>query len=337
MADISVWIEAPLSDRHLERLRAVSSELQINVHPLREEEPPPEALLAESEVLSSLDFLPDPEDAPNLKWVHFLSSGIDQHLDHPLLHTDVQVTTSSGVSAPQMAEAALAYSLALSRRLPRLLADKAKKLWPDDRLERYQPGQLRTSTVGIVGYGGIGREAARLFHVFGATILATKRDLKQLEHQGYIPAGLGDPYAELPKRLYPPEALASMASLCDFLLIAVPLTDRTRGVINKEIFAALKPSAFLIDISRGGVTNHGDLISALNQNQIAGAALDVYPVEPLPESSPLWEMPNVILSPHIAGYSKAYYERASALLAENLKRYISGQPLLNRFDPQRGY
>jgi phosphoglycerate dehydrogenase-like enzyme len=307
------------------------------VHPVREDDPPPEELLAEVEILSSLDYLPEPEDVPHLKWIHFLSAGIDQHLDHPLLHTEVKVTTSSGISAPQVAEAALAYSLALARRLPKLFADKGAKLWPEDRLARYQPQELRESTVGVVGYGSIGREVARLFHSLGATILATKRDLKQLEDQGFIREGVGDPYAELPERLYPPEALASMASLCDFLVITLPLTNRTRGMINKEILAALKPSTFVIDVSRGGVTNHGHLLSALNERQIRGAALDVFPVEPLPESSPLWELPNVIISPHIAGFSKTYYEHASALLAENLKRYVSDQPLLNRFDPERGY
>jgi phosphoglycerate dehydrogenase-like enzyme len=103
------------------------------------------------------------------------------------------------------------------------------------------------------------------------------------------------------------------------------------------VFKTLKPGAFLIDVSRGGVVDHGALIEALMEKRLGGAALDVYPVEPLPESSPLWEMPNVILSPHIAGASGEYFERAADLFRENLRRYLAGQPLLNRYDPQCGY
>jgi phosphoglycerate dehydrogenase-like enzyme len=337
MADTLVWITEPFPDPSLERLRAVSSELKITAHPLRADDDPPEELLSQVEVLSTFEYLPDPEDTPHLKWVHFLSAGIDQHLDHPLLQSEVKITTSSGIAASQMAEAALAFSLALARRLPRLLNDKASKTWPEDRYARDQPRELRDSTVGVVGYGSVGREVARLFHNFGTTVLATKRDLKQLRDPGYMPEGLGDPDAELPKRLYPPEAVASMASLCEFLVVSVPLTAHTRGMIDVQVFEAMKPSAFLIDISRGGVTNHGDLISALNEKRLAGAALDVFPIEPLPESSPLWDMPNVLISPHIGGYSKSYFERATTLLAENLRRYVSELPLLNQFDPQHGY
>lgn len=337
MADTVVWITEPFSDQSLERLRAVSSDLKITAQPLHDEEDPPEELLNRVEVLSTFDYLPDPEDAPHLRWIHFLSAGIDRHLDHPLLHSEMKITTSSGISASQMAEATLAFSLALARRLPRLLKDKASKTWPDDRFSRYQPRELRGCTVGIVGYGSAGREVARLFHSFGATVLATKRDLKQLRDQGYRREGLGDLEAELPKRLYPPEAIASMASLCDFLVISVPLTANTRGMVDRQVFEAMKPSAFLIDVSRGGVTNHADLISALNEKHIAGAALDVFPIEPLPESSPLWDLQNVLISPHIGGYSNLYFERATTLLAENLRRYISEQPLLNQFNPQHGY
>jgi D-2-hydroxyacid dehydrogenase (NADP+) len=128
-----------------------------------------------------------------------------------------------------------------------------------------------------------------------------------------------------------------MASLCDFLVIAAPLTPETRGMIDRRVFEALKPTAFLIDLSRGGLVDHAVLVEALAEKKLAGAMLDVFPVEPLPDGSPLWEMPNVLLSPHIAGASGDYYERATELFAENLRRYLSDQPLLNLYDPQRGY
>jgi phosphoglycerate dehydrogenase-like enzyme len=227
--------------------------------------------------------------------------------------------------------------LALGRRVPRMVADKAAKKWAADKFERFRPRELRGATVGIVGYGSTGREVARLCRAFGARVLATKRDLRALADRGYQLKDLGDPGADLVERLYPPQAVASMASLCDFLVIAAPLTPETRGMIDRQVFAALRPTAFLVDLSRGGLVDHAALIEALQEKRLAGAMLDVYPAEPLPESSPLWEMPNVLLSPHIAGASGDYFEGATDLFAENLRRYLSDQPLLNLFDPQRGY
>jgi phosphoglycerate dehydrogenase-like enzyme len=137
--------------------------------------------------------------------------------------------------------------------------------------------------------------------------------------------------------MYPPEALRSMVSLCDFLVLTVPLSAATRGMVSAEIIDAMKPSAYIVDISRGGVVDHGALLEALKTEKLAGAALDVYPVEPLPDSSPLWELPNVILSPHIAGSSALYDERAVDLFAENLFRYLSDRSLLNLYDPDLKY
>jgi phosphoglycerate dehydrogenase-like enzyme len=128
-----------------------------------------------------------------------------------------------------------------------------------------------------------------------------------------------------------------MAAACDFLVITVPLTPKTRGLVGKAVLQGMKPGAFLIDVSRGGVTDHGALVEALNEKKLAGAALDVYPLEPLPEGSPLWELPNVILSPHVAGAAQNYYEQAAALFAENLRRYIDEAPLFNLVDLERGY
>ena len=218
-----------------------------------------------------------------------------------------------------------------------MMRDKAEKRWAEDRFVRYSPVELRGSTVGIVGYGSIGREIARLCRAFGASVLATKRDLKQLEDGDFSLEGLGDREAELAERLYPPQALGSMAAECDFLVITVPLTPSSRGMVNETVLSKMKPTAFLIDISRGEVVDHAALIEALQGESLAGAALDVYPVEPLPEVSPLWEAPNVILSPHVAGASSHYLGRAADLFTENLRRYVVGEPLLNRFDPKRGY
>lgn len=337
MSEVLVLITLNFPDPLVERLRALSPRLHIRVHPARSGQDLPADLLADVEVLYTLHALPEPASVPNLRWVQFHFSGVDAIVDHPLLHTDILVTSLSGASAPQLAEYALMGMLALGRRMPRMVADKAARRWAEDRFERFRPVELRGATVGIVGYGSAGREVARLCRALGATVLATKRDLRSLDDHGYRLKDVGDPSADLVERLYPPQAVASMASLCDFLVIAAPLTAETRGMIDRRVFEALKPTAFLVDLSRGGLVDHAALVEALSEKKLAGAVLDVFPVEPLPETSPLWEMPNVLLSPHIAGSSGDYYERATELFTENLRRYLSDQPLLNLYNPQRGY
>ncbi len=337
MSEINVLITLPFPETLIERLKGVSTDLSFHVNHAKTADGLPEELLPEIEVLYTLSAIPDPEAVPKLQWVQFHLAGIDHIAEHNLLRSGVMVTTLSGAAVPQIAEFVLMSILALSRHLPVMMKDSKEVVWGEDRFKRYRPQELRESTVGIVGYGSVGREVARICRAFGAHVLATKRDLKRLEDAGYSLEGLGDPAAELPDRLYPPQALASMASICDYLVVTVPLTAETRGMVDERVFEGMKPTAFLVDVSRGGVVDHGSLVEALNEKRLAGAALDVYPVEPLPESSPLWGMQNVILSPHVAGSSEHYYERAVDLFAENLARFQVGRPLLNRYDPERGY
>jgi phosphoglycerate dehydrogenase-like enzyme len=337
MSDVVVLITVSFPETLVKRLQAVSPRLKIRVHPAREITDLPEGSLDETEVLYTAGVLPDPESVPELRWIQFHYAGIDHVANHAIFKSEVQVTTLSGVAVPQMAEFALMSILALGRRLPLMMADSAQDRWAEGRFNRYQPVELRGSTVGIVGYGSIGREIARLCRAFGATVLVTKRDLRHLADEGYSLHGVGDMNADVPERLYPPEAVKSMVELCDFVVVTVPLTTETRGTISKKVLEGMKPTAYLIDISRGGVVDHGALVEALNAERLAGAALDVYPVEPLPEGSPLWEMKNVILSPHVAGASGKYLERAIELFAENLARYLAEKPLLNQFDTERGY
>src|SRR3990170_191039 len=337
MSDVLVLMTVRFPDSLVQRVRAVSPRLRVEVHPASNGSELPGHLLPDVEILYAVRAWPDPEPAPSLRWIQFHYAGIDHVADHPLLRGDVRVTTLSGAAVPQMAEFVLMAILGLGRRLPRLERDRADKRWAENRFERFRPIDLDGSTVGIVGYGSVGREVARLCRAFGARVLAVKRDLKQLTDDNYALQDRGDPRADLPTRIYPPQALASMAAECDFLVITVPLTAETRGMVGRAVFQKMNPTACLIDVSRGGVVDHNALVEALSEKRLGGAALDVYPVEPLPASSPLWEMPNVILSPHIAGASGRYFEQATALFAANLQRYISDQPLLNEFDPQRGY
>jgi len=337
MDNVNVLITVPYPESMVARLQAVSPKLQFHIHPARTPEELPEELLPQIDVLYTIDTLPAPDSVPNLAWIQFHYAGIDSARSNALLRSKIPVTTLSGAATPQMAEFALMSILALARRLPLMMIDKASKHWADDRLQRFVPQDLGGSTVGIVGYGSIGREVARLCRAFGAGVLATKRDLKHLEDIGYTPEGLGDPHADLVDRMYPPQALRTMAEECDFLVVTVPLTRDTRGLVGEEVLGAMKSTAFLIDISRSGVVDHGALITALNDGRLGGAALDVYPLEPLPEKSPLWEISSVILSPHIAGASSNYFEQATELFAANLQRFIEGRPLLNIYDPKLGY
>lgn len=337
-AKIPVLVTIDFSEELLERIRAVSPRLELHVHPTRSPDEVPGKALSDAEILYTARMLPDVEDVPELRWIQFHFAGIDHAADHPLLKDErVRVTTLSGAAAPQMAEFALMSMLALGRNLLLMIEDKQQRRWAEDRYTRFEAKLLRNSTVGIIGYGSIGREIGRICREFGAQVLAVKRDLMHLEKEMYRREGMGDPQGDLADRLYPPQAIGSMVALCDFVVVTVPLTGETRGMIDAGILGKMKPTAYLIDISRGGVVDHGSLIEALQDKRIAGAALDVYPVEPLPESSPLWTMSNVILSPHVAGNSPHYQEQAVDLFTQNLRRYLSEQPLLNLYVPERGY
>ncbi len=337
-APIEVLVTVPFQETEIQELREVSPRLRVTALPAREPGDIPKETWARTEVLYTDRILPPPDQAPALRWVQFHWAGIDSLVDAPLLKkSDLMVTTLSGAAAPQMAEFALTIMLALGHRLPELAAMQIKSEWPRDRWERFRPQELRNSTVGIIGYGSIGREIARLVRAFGATVLAAKRDVMHPADTGYIIPGLGDPGGDLFNRLYPFQAIYSMVKECDFVIVVTPLTAETRGMIGASELAAMKPTAFLINMARGGVVDQNALLSALQERKIAGAALDVFNEEPLPPNSLFWKLPNVIVTPHIGGMSIHYNQRAVDLFTENLKRYLTGAPLYNRYDVQKGY
>lgn len=330
---IEVIITLDFSDKLMKQITDVSPRLSIEKIVARKVDDIGEEVWKRVEVLYTNRVLPDPEHAPRLRWIQFHWAGVDHALNEPILHREgVSVTSLSGASASPMAEHAVMMMLALGHHIPDVFSYQKKAEWPSGRWELFSPVELRGSTVGIVGYGSIGRQIARLLQTFGATVLATKRDIMHPEDTGYTQEGLGDPSGDLVNRLYPPEALRSMLKECDFVVITVPRTSATRGLLGAKQLAALKSSAFLVDISRGEIVDHNALIPLLRDRKIAGAALDVFPAEPLPADSPLWKLPNVIITPHIAGFSPHYDERATALFVQNLRRYIEELPLYNRLD-----
>jgi phosphoglycerate dehydrogenase-like enzyme len=335
---IEVLITIPFEDILIEKLAKISPRLNIHVNrSTKTEEIPPE-ILAKVEVLYTDRVLPEPDLVPNLRWIQFHWAGIDHAVEAPLLRKPGLVaTTLSGAASAQVAEYVVMMLLNLGHRFPDAYAFQRKSEWPLDRWERFKPRELRDSTVGIVSYGSVGRQVARLLQSFGVRLLATKRRVMQPADEGYVREGLGDTDGDLFLRLYPPEALHSMLSECDFIVITLPLTPTTRNMINSEVLSAVKPGAYLVDVSRGGVVDLNALMAALKDHKLAGAVLDVFPREPLPPDSPLWKIPNVIITPHIAGITAFYNERAVDLFAANLERYLEGLPLFNQFDAQSGY
>ncbi len=335
---IKVLCTLRFTDKQLDKLRAVSPRLVVEQRTCHDAEEVGEALDADTEVLYAFHL---PHDllnkAPRLRWVQLHSAGADHLLGHPIMNSDVLITTTSGIHAPPIAEYAFASMLAWSRRVPKMLYYQNRREWPQGRWELFVGQELRGATLGIVGYGSIGREVGRLGKCFGMRVVATKRSVGQVADTGYRVPGTGDPEGQILNRIYPPEQLREMLAECDYVVISLPLTPDTRGLIGEEELRAMKPNAYLVNISRGGIVDEAALIKALQEGWIAGSGLDVFEEEPLPPDSPLHDLDNVILSPHVAGFSPHYDERASDLFAENLRRYLAGVELLNLVDKEVGY
>lgn len=335
---IETIVTIPLSEALQAHLRGISPKINFHFYtPQKAGDIPPE-VWARAEILYTGHILPTPEQAPSLQWIQFHFAGIDRFSGEPIaLREGLTLTTLSGAAASQVAEHALGMLLALGHKLPSLLAAQKKAEWPKDRFERFAPVELRDSTVGIVGYGSIGRQLAYLLRPLGAKILATKRDAMHPEHSGYTAENSGDPGGDMVERLYPSAALRSMLKLSNFVVVTVPLTPETSGLINASMLSAMPAGAFLVDVSRGGIVDTVALLQALKDGKLAGAALDVFPEEPLPANSALWAQPNLIISPHISGNSPHYNERAIHLFSENIHRYLAGLTLYNIFEKNRGY
>ena len=280
-----------------------------------------DALLAEAEVIYGFRL---PKDAlaraPRLKWIQVMSAGVDRFLDSELRQSPVILTNVSGIHATPIGEFILTLMLMFVKQSPLYFDLKQKKQW-----QRITPAVLRSRTIGIVGLGSIGREVARLSKAFGMRVLATRRSAKRVTRARNVDVML------------PQDRLPRLLSESDFVVLALPLTPGTNKLIGEEELRAMKPTAYLINIARGNVVDEAALIRALDENWIAGAGLDVFATEPLPAESKLWELPNVIFSPHVAGELEDYYLQATEVFCENLRRYLNGKKLLNVVDKKKGY
>jgi len=285
-----------------------------------------EKALATAEVLYGFPPAPDRAaqllgHAPKLRWFQAASAGVDRLDAGGLLGHQVLVTTSSGIHATPISEYVLGIMLMFAKGVHRSLRAQARREW-----SRYLASELRGKTVGIVGMGHIGSEVARLAKAFGCQVLAIRRSALS---QG-ADAALAD-------QLFLPADLPYLLGESDFVVLAVPLTAETRHLIDERALQAMKPTAHLINISRGAVVDEAALTQALKEGRIAGAGLDVFEREPLPADSELWDMENVVITPHISGGTELYFQRAVELFCDNLRRYLAGEPLINVVDPERGY
>jgi len=258
--------------------------------------------------------------APRLKWIQLTSAGADRLLNSGFIEEGIIVTTVSGLHATPIGEYVLTAILMFAKGMPRTMRAQVRGEW-----SRFAPTELRGKTVGIVGMGHIGEEVARLAKAFGCRVIATRRSVAE-------PSS-----TDCCDELMPAAHLPRLLGESDYVVLCVPLTAETRGLIGETELRAMKDTAVLVNIARGPVTVEGDLVRALREGWIAGAALDVFDQEPLPQGHPFWTMENVIVTPHISGGTEIYNRRAVEIFADNLRRYLRGEPLRNVVDPARGY
>lgn len=252
--------------------------------------------------------------APGLKWLHVFNAGVDHPIYAEMMARGVRLTTSSGSTAGPIAQTVIAALLMLARNFPRWLAGQQKRVWDPMRTPDF-PRDLRGQTAVIVGLGHVGREIARLAQLLGVKVIGVRRS----------PRRPGDPLDVI----HPPKRLAELLPLADWLILACPLTKETRALVNAEVIASLPKGARLINIARGEIVDEAALIAALQNGHLSGAYLDVFAQEPLPTGSPLWDLPNVFVSPHTSAIAAGNDGRVYAIFRDNLARFARGEPLAN--------
>ncbi|MBX3012797.1 MAG: D-2-hydroxyacid dehydrogenase [Caldilineaceae bacterium] len=276
--------------------------------------------------------------AQSLRWVQMENAGIDHIHNTALWHSSLPITSANGTHLPHLPEYVLTMLLAWAHRLPALFDLQTRAQWASgQQVEALWPRPVYQRTLGIVGYGAIGREIARMGKAIGMRILATHRPGGSLHYTGYSPAGLGDPAGKLPDAWFTLAELPALLRQSDYVVLGVPLMEHTRHLIDAAALAHMQPHALLINIGRGGLIDQDALLAALQAKQIGGAVLDVTTPEPLPANHPLWRQENVIITPHMAGLVDHHFDNVVDLWAENLRRYRAGEPLHNLVARELGY
>jgi phosphoglycerate dehydrogenase-like enzyme len=268
--------------------------------------------------------------APRLSWVHSASAGVERALTPAARERGIVITNARGVFSRPIAEYVLMMILAVSRRLPGLLELQRERTW-----QPLEGVELRDVTVGIVGLGSIGRAVGALATAFGCRVVAVRR---RSEGGSRVTDDESRAFGEVMlERVGGPETLPQLLAESDFVVLAAPLTSETEDMIDEAALGAMKPSAWLINVARGRLIDERSLVNALRDGTIGGAVLDTFRDEPLSPSSPFYDLPNVIVTPHTSWSSGRVLDRSVELFCDNLRRYAAGEPLLNVVDPTAGY
>lgn len=272
-------------------------------------------------------------DGEELEWVHTASAGVGKSLSPEMLESAVLFTNSAGIHGPPMAETVLAMILHFGRGLDFAERGKAIRAWHNEPFyDVAGPArELAHSTVGILGLGGVGREVAWRARALGARVIGLKR------RPSDAAAGSGGPSVEGVEVVHGPEGLATLASESDYLIVTAPHTEDTRGMVSREVLSLMKNDAVLINVSRGALIDEAALVESLRAGRLRGAGLDVFSVEPLPEDHDLWDLPNVVITPHVSPVTRGFWRREVDLIVENLDRFLGGGTLRNLVDKQAGY
>jgi D-3-phosphoglycerate dehydrogenase len=256
--------------------------------------------------------------AKRLKWIQSSAAGLDHCLVPSVVNSDIVVTSASGVLADQVAEQTVALLTGLLRGLPVFFRAQQKR-----EFIRRPTRDLHHTTIGIVGLGGVGRRVAEVLAPFKTRLLAV--DTYPVDKPPHV------------ESLWPADRLDDLLPLVDILILSVPLTDITRGMITAKQIARLKPGSILVNVARGPLVVENDLVAALESGHLHGAVMDVTEIEPLPPTSKLWDFPNVIITPHVGGQSARRIDNMTDFFCDNLQRYFGGRPLRNLVDKRLGY
>jgi len=265
--------------------------------------------------------------AKKLRWIHSTAAAVHQLMSPELRASDIVVTNARSVHGPVVAEHTIALMFALAKCLPSAVRYQQQHVWAQEQIAYHhpRPGELAGATLGLIGYGAIGSAIARSASALGMRVLVVRQHPQREDG------------VEQAFETFGPRRLDEVIPQSDYLVLAAPLTERTRQLINAERLARMKPTGYIVNVSRGALIDEVALADALKNHRIGGAALDVFDHEPLPADSPLWELDNLLITPHTAATSDKMWERHYALVKENLRRYLAGETLLGLVDKQVGY
>ncbi len=264
--------------------------------------------------------------AQKLRWIHAPTAAVHQLLFPELVTSDVVLTNAHEVHGPVVAEHVIALIFALAKKIPQATLLQQKRTWGQGAIwnDGPRPREVVGAALGLIGLGSIGRPVARMAAALGMRVIAVREHPEKEKPDGVA-------------AVYAPAQLDELLSQSDYVVVAAPLTEATRGLINADRLGAMRPDAYLINVGRGPQVDEAALADALRSHRVAGAALDVFEREPLPAESPLWALENLIITPHTASLTEKLWQRHYALFSENLRRYLAGEPLLFVVDKYKGY